>query len=52
VFDFISAMSVLLHIVDDSRWRRALRNLATVIAPDGHLVVFDPVIVSRRGAER
>jgi len=52
VFDFFSAMSVLLHIVDDFRWRRALRNLATVIAPDGHLVVFDPVIVSRRGAER
>ena len=52
MFDFISAMSVLLRIVDDSRWRRALRNLATVLAPDGHLVVFDPVIVSRRGAER
>ena len=52
MFDFISAMSVLLRVVDDSRWRRALRNLATVLAPDGHLVVFDPVIVSRRGAER
>jgi hypothetical protein len=38
-------MSVLLHIVDDSRWRRALRNVATVLAPGGHLVVIDPVVV-------
>jgi SAM-dependent methyltransferase len=47
VFDLVSVMSVLLHIVDDSRWRRALCNLADVLSPDGHLVVIDPVVVHR-----
>jgi SAM-dependent methyltransferase len=44
-FDVVSAMSVLLHIVDPERWRRALRNLAGVLRPGGHLVLIEPLVV-------
>lgn len=44
-FDLISAMSVLLHVVDPERWRRALRNLAGVLRPGGHVVAIEPLVV-------
>jgi SAM-dependent methyltransferase len=44
-FDIVSAMSVLLHIVDDERWVRALGNLAGVLRPGGHLVLIEPFTV-------
>jgi SAM-dependent methyltransferase len=44
-FDLVSAMSVLLHITDDERWRRAIANLAGVLRPGGHLVLIEPVVV-------
>ena len=37
--DFVSAIGVLFHIVDDERWRRAVKNLAGVLKPDGLLLV-------------
>ncbi len=37
--DWISAIGVMFHIVDDARWRRALRNLARVLKPEGLLFV-------------
>jgi SAM-dependent methyltransferase len=46
-FDLISAMSVLLHITDEERWRAAVRSLATLLAPDGHAVLIEPVVVHR-----
>jgi SAM-dependent methyltransferase len=35
--DWVSAIGVMFHIVDDDRWRRALANLAGVLGPGGLL---------------
>jgi SAM-dependent methyltransferase len=43
-FDVISAMSVLLHIVDADRLFSAVDNLARHLAPGGRLVLIEPVI--------
>jgi SAM-dependent methyltransferase len=43
-FDVISAMSVLLHIVDPDRLSAAVANLARHLAPRGRLVLIEPVI--------
>jgi 2-polyprenyl-3-methyl-5-hydroxy-6-metoxy-1,4-benzoquinol methylase len=40
-FDVISAMDVLFHIVDDERYRRAVRDLARLLAPGGALVMSE-----------
>ena len=37
-YDAISAMDVLFHIVDDEGYRRALRNLRQLLAPEGLLI--------------
>jgi SAM-dependent methyltransferase len=46
-FDTISAMSVLLHITDDSRYQRAIENLTQRLAPGGTLVLIEPAIAHR-----
>jgi SAM-dependent methyltransferase len=46
-FDVISAMSVLLHITDDERWGAALGAIAGLLAPGGHAVLIEPVVVHR-----
>jgi SAM-dependent methyltransferase len=43
-FDVISAMSVLLHIVDPERLSHAVENLSRHLAPGGRLVMIEPVI--------
>lgn len=40
-FDAISAIDVLFHIVDDTRYRQALRNLCALLAPNGILIFTD-----------
>lgn len=40
-FDFISAISVLYHIVDDDRFASALNNICSYLAPGGFLVLTD-----------
>ena len=40
-FDLVNAFDVLYHIVDDSRWEGALRNLAAAVEPGGLLLVTD-----------
>jgi SAM-dependent methyltransferase len=48
-FDLVSAFAVLFHIVDDGRYRAAIRNLSDVLAPRGYLLVTDsPLSVERR----
>jgi len=37
--DYITAIGVMFHIVDDQRWRQALKNLAGVLVDDGLLIV-------------
>jgi SAM-dependent methyltransferase len=46
-FDVISAMSVLLHITDEQRWRSALQTIAGLLAPGGHAVLIEPLVVHR-----
>jgi SAM-dependent methyltransferase len=46
-YDLISAMSVLLHITDDERWRRALRTLGSLLAPGGHVLLIEPAVRHR-----
>ena len=38
-FDVINAIGVMFHIVDDNLWRRAVRNLGSLLAADGVLVI-------------
>ncbi|MGN6380750.1 MAG: class I SAM-dependent methyltransferase [Gaiellales bacterium] len=38
-FDVINAIGVMFHIVDDAVWQRAVRNLGSLLAADGVLVV-------------
>lgn len=45
--DVVSAMSVLLHIVDDARFRQAFVNLASALRPNGILILVEPVVVHR-----
>jgi SAM-dependent methyltransferase len=40
-FDVVNVFDVLLHITDDARWERAVRNLAAAVAPGGLLLVTD-----------
>jgi cyclopropane fatty-acyl-phospholipid synthase-like methyltransferase len=37
--DYVSAIGVMFHIVDDDRWRSAIRNLAGVLRPGGLMIV-------------
>jgi SAM-dependent methyltransferase len=46
-FDLISAMSVLLHITDEQRWRAAVASLAALLAPAGHAILIEPAVVHR-----
>lgn len=46
-YDIVSAMSVLLHIVDDDRFRQACSNLASSLRVGGTLILIDPVVVHR-----
>jgi SAM-dependent methyltransferase len=45
--DVVSAMSVLLHIVDEQRFERALENLMASLRPGGSLILVEPLIVHR-----
>ena len=41
-YDVVSAMSVLLHIVDPARFQQALDNLLRLVKPGGWLLITDP----------
>ena len=43
-WDLVNAFDVLYHITDDARWERALRTLATAVAPGGLLVLTDAFV--------
>jgi len=40
-FDIVSAFDVLFHIVDDTRFGRAIENLGQLTLPGGHLVLSE-----------
>lgn len=41
IFDAVSAMDILFHITDDAAYARAIRNLASLCAPGGIVVVSE-----------
>ncbi len=41
----VTAMNVLLHIRDEDAFDRAAANLARLVAPGGHLLIADPVLL-------
>lgn len=47
-FDLVTVMSVLLHVVDETRFERALANLTSQLAPGGRVAVLDPLVVRGR----
>jgi SAM-dependent methyltransferase len=43
-YELVTAMNVLLHILDDDRFAAAVRNLAGAVAPGGHLLLAEPAL--------
>lgn len=44
-YDLVSCHNVLLHVTDDSLFRRALANVAALVAPGGSLVLTEPILL-------
>ncbi len=43
-YAFVSVMNVLLHVVDDEAFDRALATVAALVAPGGHLLLVEPIL--------
>ncbi len=41
VYDLISSMDVLFHIVDDNRFEQSIKNISSIIKPGGYFVYSD-----------
>jgi 2-polyprenyl-3-methyl-5-hydroxy-6-metoxy-1,4-benzoquinol methylase len=50
-FDLVSVMDVLFHIVDDERYERAIRNLASMVKPGGLVILTENFVGRRRTAK-
>jgi 2-polyprenyl-3-methyl-5-hydroxy-6-metoxy-1,4-benzoquinol methylase len=42
-YDLVSCMNVLLHVIDDEAFERALEHLAGAVAPGGALLLAEPI---------
>lgn len=40
-YDFVTAIDVLYHVVDDAAWSAALGNLLSLVAPEGYFIFSD-----------
>ena len=47
-YDLILAAYALVHIIDDVKWRRALRNMAHMLKTSGTIVIVDAMDASNR----
>jgi SAM-dependent methyltransferase len=43
-YDLVTALNVLLHILDDDRFEAGLRHVASAVAPGGRLFLAEPVL--------
>jgi SAM-dependent methyltransferase len=43
-YDLITVLNVLLHIMDESRFEAAARNIAGAAAPGGHVLLVEPAL--------
>jgi SAM-dependent methyltransferase len=44
-YGLVSVMNVLLHLTDDAAFSRALANVASLVAPGGHLLLVEPILL-------
>jgi SAM-dependent methyltransferase len=44
--DLVWVADVLLHILDEDRFRQALANIATIVEPGGYLILLEPAQVA------
>jgi glycosyltransferase involved in cell wall biosynthesis/SAM-dependent methyltransferase len=44
-YDLVSCMNVLLHVVDDATFERALHGIARLVAPGGALLLAEPILL-------
>jgi SAM-dependent methyltransferase len=44
-YDLVSCMNVLLHVVDDATFERALGGIARLVAPGGALLLAEPILL-------
>lgn len=44
-YPLVSVMNVLLHITDDTAFDRALANVARLVAPGGHVLLAEPILL-------
>jgi hypothetical protein len=47
-FDLICIVDVLLHITDDTKFRRAINNLAIMLRPGGFMIIGDAISIYRK----
>lgn len=45
-YDLVWVADVLLHILDEDQFRQALTNIATIVEPNGYLVLLEPAQVA------
>ena len=44
-YDLVTCLNVLLHVTEDDAFRTALTNVADAVAPGGHLLLAEPILV-------
>ena len=47
-FDMICIVDVLLHITDDAKFRRAVKNICRMVKPGGYIIVGDAISIYRK----
>lgn len=47
-FDLICIVDVLLHITDDAKFRRAVKNICRMVKPGGFIIVGDAISIYRK----
>ena len=47
-FDVVSAFDILYHIVDDTKYARAIRNLSALVRPGGHFLFSENFLPGER----
>jgi SAM-dependent methyltransferase len=49
-YDVVMCIDVLFHIVDDQLWRETVRNLASLVAGSGHLIIQEQLATAHSPA--
>jgi len=44
-YDLVTCLNVLLHVTEETAFRQALANVAAAVAPGGHLLLAEPILL-------